>query len=275
MPYLETTGAAATSIFYQDVGHGRPVVLIHCWPLSQRVWERQVDALVDAGFRVVAYDRRGFGASDKPADGYDYDTLASDLRDLILALDLRDAVLVGYSMGGGEVARYVGRYGADRVSAAVLVAAAPPFMLRTEDNPDGIPEGVLDGLVAAVRRDRLGFLGGFFEAFFGLADDPTAVSADVLQYYKSIAWAASPLAMQRCIPAFGKTDFRADLARMDVPTLIVHGDADQNVPAELTSRRSAAIIPNAHLEIVPSAPHGIAVTHPEQLNRLLLAFLRS
>ena len=273
MPTITTTTAQpTTTLYYQDLGEGRPVVLIHGWPLSHRMWESQVNALLEAGHRVIAYDRRGFGESGRPAGGYDYDAFADDLHDLMEALDLTDAALVGFSMGGGEVARYAGRHGTRRVRTAALLGAVPPFLLKTDDNPDGVPRDVFDGMIAAIRRDRLAFLDGFFPDFYNL--DTQSPHADLVPFSKWIAWAASPIATQRCVTAFGTTDFRRDLQTLDVPTLVVHGDADRIVPIDVSGRRSAEIVNGARLEVLPGAPHGFAATHAEALNGLLVDFLR-
>jgi non-heme chloroperoxidase len=271
MPYVRTSGAFATELYYQDVGEGRPVVLIHGWPLSHRMWETQVNALVAAGHRVIAYDRRGFGESGKPGGGYDYDTFATDLHELMTQLDLRDAALAGFSMGGGEVARYVGRHGTGRVSKAMLLGAVPPFLLKTADNPDGAPQELFDGMLAGVRKDRLAFLDEFFPNFYNT--DVVPSHADLVPFSKWIAWAASPIATQQCIVAFGTTDFRPDLAKIDVPTLVVHGDADRIVPLEISGRKSHAAIRGSRLEVLAGAPHGFAATHGDDLARLMVAFL--
>lgn len=277
MPTFSSTATPGTRIYYEDIGgHGRPIVLIHGWPLSHRMWEGQVNALTDAGYRCVAYDRRGFGDSDRPTDGYDYDTFASDLNDLIHTLALKDAVLVGFSMGGGEVVRYLARYGdEDRVTAAVLVGAVPPFLLKTADNPDGIDGSVFDGMIAAVKANRVTFLEQFLPNFYNLDAEGRDLSADVVAYAKSIAWPASPLATQQCITAFGTTDFRQDLAAITVPTLVVHGDADRIVPLDISGRRTAAMIAGARHEVVAGGPHGLTATHGEHLNTLLLEFLQA
>ena len=275
MPTFTTTSNPSTHIHYEDRGEGQPVVLIHGWPLSHRMWEGQVNALVEAGYRTVAYDRRGFGESGRPAGGYDYDTFASDLNDLIHTLALHDVVLAGFSMGGGEVARYFGRYGSERVAKAMLLAAVPPFLLKTLDNPEGVDGHVFEGMVAKVTRDRIGFLAEFVPQFFNWAPGAGGLSPDVIAYNKSIAWVASPLATRQCIVAFGTTDFRPDLARIDVPTLIVHGDADGIVPAQVSGMRSAAMVAGSRLEIIAGAPHGLTVTHGPALNDLMLDFLRS
>jgi non-heme chloroperoxidase len=275
MPLLTTTAIPPTEIYYEDMGRGRPVVLIHGWPLSGRMWEGQVNALLDAGYRCVTYDRRGFGNSGRPGGGFDYDTFSSDLRDVVTALDLQNAMLVGFSMGGGEVARYLGRYGDDRVSRAMLVAAVPPFLLKTPDNAGGVEPSVFDDMTAGVKRDRIGFLSEFLKGFFNWEPGKPVPSEEAIVYVKSLAWIASPLATQQCITAFGTTDFRRDLAKIRIPVLVVHGDADRIVPLELSGRKAAAAIAGSRLEVLSGAPHGLTVTHGDELNRLMLGFLRS
>ncbi|HVE77727.1 MAG TPA: alpha/beta hydrolase [Gemmatimonadaceae bacterium] len=273
MPYVKTTGASATEIYYEDLGDGQPVVLIHGWPLSHRMWESQVNALTGAGYRAIAYDRRGFGESGRPGAGYDYDTFASDLNDLMTRLDLRDVVLAGFSMGGGEVARYVGRYGTGRVAKAMLLGAVPPFLLKTDDNPDGVPPSAFDEMIAGVRKNRLAFLDDFFPAFYSIG--AVRPHADLIPFSKWIAWAASPLATRECIVAFGTTDFRDDLKKVSVPTLVAHGDEDRIVPLEISGRKSHAMIRGSRLEVLQGAPHGFAATHADELNQIMLDFLRS
>lgn len=274
MPFLTTTSSPATELYYVDVGAGQPVVLIHGWPLSLASWENQINALVAAGYRAIAYDRRGFGASGKPASGYDYDTFASDLNDLMKSLDLHDAVIAGFSMGGGEVARYIGRYGTSRLSKTMLLGAVTPFLLKTSDNPDGAPKELFDGMIAGVTKDRLGFLDTFFTNFYNWDQPHDGVSEDLIPYSKFLAWPASPLATQQSIVAFGTTDFRADVAKIDIPTLIVHGDADRIVPFPISGKKSAEMIKGSRLEVLKGAPHGFAATHPAQLNALMLDFLK-
>ncbi len=273
MPLITASTAPTTSLYYLDIGEGQPVVLIHGWPLSHRMWESQINALVDAGYRCIAYDRRGFGESGRPSGGYDYDTFAADLHDLITHLDLKDLVLAGFSMGGGEVARYIGRYGTTRVAKAMLLGAVPPFLLKTSDNPDGAPQEAFDGMMAGVKQDRLGFLDAFLQNFFNTDVTYPDVSADLVPYTKSIAWIASPVGTAQCIAAFGTTDFRADLAKFDVPTLVVHGSADRIVPIDISGKKSAAMIADSRLEILDGAPHGFAATHSDALNQLMLEFL--
>jgi peroxiredoxin len=276
MPYLKTSAAPATDLYFEDSGgSGQAVVLIHGWPLSHRMWEGQVNALTAAGYRCVAYDRRGFGQSGNATGGYDYDTFASDLNDLIEAQGLRDVVLVGFSMGGGEVARYIGRYGEGRVAKAVLAGAVTPYLLKTADNPDGVDQSVFDGFLADVTKDRINFLAGFVPTFFKGGLLAPKVSDDVIAHNKSIAWRASPLGTQQCIVAFGTTDFRADLAKFTVPTLVVHGDHDQIVPIDVSGKQAAQQIRGARYEVIGGAPHGFNVTHAEKFNELLLDFLKS
>jgi peroxiredoxin len=272
MPYIKTTAAPTTDLHYVDLGSGQPVVLIHGWPLSHRKWESQIAALTDAGYRCIAYDRRGFGDSGKPAGGYDYDTFASDLNDLVTQLDVRDAVLVGFSMGGGEVARYVGRYGTSRVVKAALLGAVTPFMLKTADNPTGLEKGVFDGMIEGVKKDRVAFLEQFFPAFYN-SEAGKGASADLIPFSKWIAWNASPLGTADCITAFGTTDFRADLKKFTVPTLVAHGDADRIVPFELSGKLAHEQIKGSRLEVIKGAPHGFAATHAQKTSELLLDFL--
>jgi len=261
-------------LHYDDHGSGRPVVLVHGWPLSGRMWEQQVLVLAEAGYRVVTYDRRGFGGSSHPWEGYDYDTFASDLDCLFNELDLDDATLVGFSMGGGEVARYFGTYGKRRIRQAVLLAAATPFLLHAEDNPEGgMTAAMIADREADLRADRLGFLDGLTTMFFSTPDQGLLVSEATRLYYRDIAAFASPHATIRCLHAFGTTDFRGDLAKFDLPTLVVHGDADSNAPFDVTSKRTHEMVQGSNLAVVPAAPHGLAVTHSKEVNEILLGFL--
>lgn len=275
MPYLKTSAPPTTDLYYEDSGgNGQPVVLIHGWPVSHRMWEAQANALRDAGYRVVSYDRRGFGESGKATGGYDYDTFASDLNDLITQQELDRVVLVGFSMGGGEVARYIGRYGTGRVAKAVLAGSVTPFMLKTGDNPDGAPKQMFDDMRAQLLANRVDFLADFFPNFYKggmLAPKP---SDDVIAFTKFLAWPADPIGTERCVAAFGETDFRPDLARFDVPTLVVHGDHDQIVPIDISAKKSAKLIEDARLEVISGAPHGFPATHAKEFTRILLDFLR-
>jgi peroxiredoxin len=247
--------------------------MIHGWPLSHRMWEGQVNALVAGGFRCIAYDRRGFGQSGQPAAGYNYDTFAADLQDLILQLDLRDATLLGFSMGGGEVARYLSRFGDSRVRRAALLGSSTPFRLKTADNPSGTEQHILDEKLAALTADRLEFLDAFFTNFYNADLNPDFLGTDVIAFSKAIAWDASPLATQQCMVAFSTTDFRDDLRAITVPTLIVHGDSDRIVPFEVSGKLSHELVAGSRLEVLAGAPHGFAATHTKELNALLLDLL--
>lgn len=268
-----TENATPIELYYEDHGSGRPVVLIHGWPLSGRSWENQVPALVEAGYRVITYDRRGFGESSQPWDGYDYDTFAADLDALLQHLDLREVSLVGFSMGGGEVVRYIGTYGTDRVAKAVLAAAVPPYLYKSEDNPDGgLDDATIAGFEDGVKSDRLAFLEEFTTNFFSAGKD-LKVSEPQREYARDIAAGASPKGTLDCIAAFGRTDFRGDLEKVTVPTLVLHGDSDAIVPFEVSGKRSAEIIAGAELVVVKGAPHGFNASHAQEFNKALLAFL--
>ncbi len=279
MPFLKIEGQKTVSLYFEDYGQGKPIILIHGWPLSHRMWEYQVPALVNAGYRVISYDRRGFGDSDKPWDGYDYDTMSADLQALIGALELQGVTLVGFSMGGGEVARYIGQFGSGRLSKAVFVSAVTPFMLKTDDNPTGVDQSVFDAFKQNVKTDRIGFLEGFNKMFVnhdkGVGPDGTPVSEAALGYTLNIASYASPKATLDCITAFGETDFRQDMTKIDVPTMFVHGDADQIVPLEVSAEEAHKLVEGSRLQVFEGAPHGLMFTHADKLNELLLEFLRS
>jgi non-heme chloroperoxidase len=266
--------SADIEIYYEDHGAGQPVVLIHGYPLSGRAWDRQVPALLEAGYRVITYDRRGFGRSSQPAAGYDYDTFAADLDALLEHLDLRDAVLAGHSMGTGEVTRYLGRYGPARVAKGVLVAPIPPYLLQAGDNPDGVPQGLFDGFAAAARADTPAWMKGFLENFYNydtLAG--TLVSEQAFQASWNLAVTASATAAVACIGTWA-TDFRADLPEIGVPVLVIQGDADQVLPLGKTGQRLPALLKDARLVVVEGGPHAIPWTHPAQVNTALLGFLR-
>lgn len=276
MSYFKSkTTTEEVNIFYEDFGKGQPVILIHGWPLSYRMWEYQIEEIVNAGFRCITYDRRGFGESDKPWGKYDYDTLASDLNNLIEHLSLSDAILAGFSMGGGEVARFIGNYGTSKIIKAALISAVPPFMLKTEDNPEGLEKEVFEGFKKNIREDRAGFLAGFGEKFVNYSDNKDRISKDQVHLNWSIACKASPKATIDCVDSFGFTDFRKDLKKFDVPTLVVHGDADQIVPIEIGGKKSKDLISNAKYEVIKKAPHGLVFTHSEEFNKIFIDFLKS
>ncbi|GAA0405112.1 chloroperoxidase [Acrocarpospora corrugata] len=274
MPFVTTADDA--QIYYKDWGSGRPVVLSHGWPLNADSWEAQMLLLAAGGYRVIAHDRRGHGRSTQTWHGNDMDTYADDLATLLGALDLRDATLVGFSTGGGEIARYVGRHGTGRVRQVVLVSAVPPFLLRTDDNPGGVPIEVFDAIRAGSLADRS-------QLYRDLADGPffggNRPGADPSQGMREAFWLRGMQAGHRnayeCVAAFSATDFRADLDAFDVPTLVIHGDDDQVVPFEAGGKASAARIRKATLKVYPGAPHGLTDTHKERLGADLLAFLNS
>jgi non-heme chloroperoxidase len=260
-------------IHYEDVGDGQPVVLIHGFPLSGRSWEKQTAALLEAGYRVITYDRRGFGDSSQPSVGYDYDTFAADLDRLMSELDLRDTILVGFSMGTGEVTRYLGTYGSERVGKAVLLGVVPPFLLKTEDNPEGVDGSVFDGIVEAIKADRLAFLTAFYADFYNLDDYlGKRISDEVVRDSWNVAAGAGAVATVSCPPTW-TTDFRRDLPKIDVPTLVVHGDADRILPIDATARRLPDLIADCRLVEIPGAPHGMLWTHAAEVNEALLEFV--
>ena len=260
-------------LYYEDHGRGEPVVLVHGWPLSSKSWEKQVPVLLDAGYRVVAYDRRGFGNSSRPATGYDYDTLAEDLHKIMTELDLADATLVGFSMGGGEVARYLGTYGSDRVERAVFISAIPPFLLKPDENPEGVEGSVFDGIMESIAADRPAFLSGFLSAFYTVAVyGGDRVSDEVVRLSWNVAAAASPVGTLDSVSAW-LTDFRGDLISIDVPVLVIHGDADRIVPFAASGKRIPGLIRESRLVVIEGGPHGIIWTHAGRVNRELLDFL--
>lgn len=273
MSYIQTKDGV--DLYYKDWGEGRPIVLIHGWPLDADMWDFQANALADRGFRVVSYDRRGFGRSSQPGTGYNYDTLADDLAQLMEKLELRDAVLVGFSMGGGEVARYLSRHGADRVGKAVLVSAVTPYLLKDDSNPDGVDPSVFDDFVAQLEKDRPNFLATFGKQFYGAGFLSFTVSSDYLAWTQSVAMLASLRGTIACVRAFSATDFRPDMASFTVPTLVIHGSADQTVPFEASGEKAARLIPNAQLTIYEGAPHGLHYTDQDRLTEDLATFARA
>ncbi|MFN0218154.1 MAG: alpha/beta fold hydrolase [Hyphomicrobium sp.] len=271
MPWVKAKDG--TQLYTLDWGSGPPIVFIHGWPLSSSMWEYQMVPLAEAGFRCVAYDRRGFGQSNKPYTGYDYQTLATDLAAVLEQLDLNDVTLVGFSMGGGEVAEYLARHnGAGRVTRAALVSSITPFLLQTADNPDGVAASVFEGMKAGLRKDRAAFLTDFTETFFGVGVLSSPVSMPMLASICEVAMVASPRATLDCVDAFSSTDLRAACRAISVPTLVIHGDADKTTPIKPTGHAAAELIPHAELEIYEGAPHGLFYTHRERLNRDLAAF---
>ncbi len=275
MPYVKVgeENSGAIELYYEDHGSGRPVVLIHGYPLSGRAWDRHVPMLLEAGDRVITYDRRGFGKSSQPATGYDYDTFAADLHTLLETLDLREVTLVGHSMGTGEVTRYLGRYGSARVARGVLVSPIPPFLLQTPDNPDGLPASLFDGFIQAARQDMPAWMKGFLDSFYNIDKlRGTLVSDQAYQASWNVASSASAIAAVACIPTW-ETDFRADLPKIDVPMLVIQGDADQVLPYPKTGERLPGLITNLQLVVINGGPHAIAWTHADQVNSALQKFM--
>ena len=260
-------------IYYEDHGDGRPVVLIHGYPLSGRAWDKQVPVLLKAGCRVITYDRRGFGQSSQPTTGYDYDTFAADLHALMSYLDLCDAVIVGHSMGTGEVTRYLGAHGSARVAKGVLISPIPPFLMQTPDNPEGLPQSLFDGFIQSAQADPPAWMKGFLDNFYNYdALGGTLVSEQAYQASFNIAVSASAAATVACIPTW-LTDFRADLAKIDVPILVVQGNADRVLPYDKTGARLPGLIKDMRLVTIEGGPHAIAWTHADQVNQALLDFL--
>ena len=268
-----TENSTDIELYYEDHGSGQPVVLIHGYPLDGSSWEKQTHALLEAGFRVITYDRRGSGKSSQPTVGYDYDTFAADLKVVLDTLDLTEVVLVGFSMGSGEVARYISNYGSVRVAKAVFLGSLQPFLLQTDDNPTGVPQEVFDGLLKAVTADRFAFFTGFYQNFYNLDENlGSRVSQEVVDVSQSIAAGSSFYSSIADQPTW-LTDFRSDIPRIDVPALIVHGTADRILPIDSTGRVFAKSLPSAEYVEIEGAPHGMLWTHHAEVNAVLLAFL--
>jgi len=276
MKFIKSTGqdGIEVNLHYQDLGSGVPVILIHGWPLDHQMWDYQVAALTDAGYRCITYDRRGFGKSDKPLTGYDYDTLADDLKAIIEELQLDNAILVGFSMGGGEVVKYFSRHGGKGVAKAVLVSSIAPFMLQTENNPDGVPQEKIDEIAAGIQADRAGFLGDFAKQFYGVGLLNKPVSDQILTHDLITAMQATLKSTLGCATAFSSTDLRTDILSINVPTLIIHGDEDQTVPIKATGEQAAAMIAGSKFLVYEGEPHGLFFTSKDQLNTDLIDFIR-
>jgi len=275
MPYV-TVGkenSGNIELYYEDHGAGHPVVLIHGYPLSGASWEKQTAALLTAGHRVITYDRRGFGKSSQPTAGYNYDTFAEDLRGLITHLELRDFALVGFSMGGGEVVRYIGKYGSKGVSKAVIVSGVPPYLLKTADNPEGVDASVFEGIKQAVAGDRYAFFTEFFKNFYNTdVLLGKRVSEETVRASWNLAAGCSATASLACVPTWHE-DFRKDVEKIDVPTLVLHGDADRILPISASGARTGKLIKGARLVVVKGGPHCITWTHADEVNAELLNFL--
>jgi len=268
-----TENNSPIDLYYEDRGTGKPIVLIHGWPLSAASWERQSAALLAAGYRVITYDRRGFGRSSQPNSGYEYDTLAKDTWHLLEALDLQDVTLVGFSMGGGEVARYLGKYNEDRVTKAVFMSAIPPALRKSGDNPEGVDPSVFEGIKLAIEADRFAFLEGFLQNFYNADVLKERISPAAIHASFNIGTASSYTGFLDCVDAWLE-DFRQDIAQIKIPTLVIHGDADRILPLDATGKRTAALIPGAQLHVVQEGPHGLNWTHATEVNTALLTFLK-
>ncbi len=275
MPFIKSTitEIETVNIYYEDLGKGKALVFVHGWPLSGAMWEYQVTELTAKGFRCITYDRRGFGKSDKPFSGYDYDTMAGDLKTLMDELDLEDVTLIGFSMGGGEVAKYFKNYGNTHIGKVVLVSSVLPYMLQADDNPNGVPKAVFDEIAKGIQNDRPGFMEDFAKAFFGVSMENKPVSDAFLANNLARVMEASPIATLECVKAFAFTDFREDIVKINVPVLVIHGDGDKIVPIKATGERSAELINDASFIIYPDAAHGLWYTEREQLNKDILAFV--
>ncbi len=271
--YIQT--APNVQLYVKDYGEGKPVILIHGWPLSNEMWEYQMEALIQNNFRVIAYDRRGFGKSSQPWDGYDYDTLADDLKAIIEYLNLKDVALVGFSMGGGEVVRYFSRHGGKGITKAVLIASITPFQLQTDSNPNGVPQEKYDVMASQIKEDRISFLDNFGKTFFGVSFISKPISSALLHYYRMLCSFASPHATLACAKSFSSTDFRNEMKTVTVPTLIIHGDEDKTVPIEITSEIAAKLIPDNTFLIYEGAPHGLFYIEKDKLNADLIQFLNT
>jgi len=260
-------------LYYEDHGSGDPVVLIHGYPLSSASWEKQIPVLLQAGQRVITYDRRGFGKSSQPTTGYNYDTFAEDLHKLVTHLKLRNFAVVGFSMGGGEVARYIGKHGSKGVSKAVIIGGIPPYLLKTADNPDGVDASVFEGIQKAVAADRYGFFTEFFKNFFNTdVFLGKRISEQAVQASWNVAASASATASLACVPTWHE-DFRNDVARIDVPTLVIHGDADRIVPSKASGEKTAKLVKGARLVTIKDGPHAVNWTHADEVNVELVKFL--
>ncbi len=263
----------SVNIFYQEYGTGKPVIFIHGWPLNHEMWEYQLAELPKHNLRCIAYDRRGFGKSDRPWESYDYNTLADDLNELINQLNLSEVTLVGFSMGGGEIARYIGKYGTKKLKKVAFVSSVTPFRLKTEDNPDGTEKESFDATIENISTDRPAFIAEFGKKFYGVTALNQTVSKPLLEWNKMLCLMSSSKATVDCVRSFSETDFRNDLRKINIPVLIIHGDADDIVPINVSGDKTAALIPHAKYIIYTGAPHGLFITEKEKLNADLLNFI--
>jgi non-heme chloroperoxidase len=275
MKFIETDKSTShpVKIYYEDLGRGKNVVLIHGWPLNHEMWEYQMAELPKHNIRCIAYDRRGFGLSDKPWSGYDYDTLAADLNTLLNTLDLEKVTLVGFSMGAGEVVRYATNHGTERIAKVVLISPVTPFLLKTNNNPDGVDRSVFDDMLIDISSDRPAFLSAMAKKFFGSGFLNKPVSDEILHWYQFLGLTAGAKATRDCLHSFSETDFRSDMKNLDVPVLIIQGDMDKTIPLEKSGKRTADMIRHADLKIYHNAPHGLFFTDKIRLNRDLVNYI--
>ncbi len=275
MGYIKagTENSTDIELYYEDHGTGKPVILIHGYPLNGASWEKQTAALLTAGCRVITYDRRGFGKSSQPTTGYNYDTFAADLRAVITTLKLQDVAIAGFSMGGGEVARYIGKFGSTGIRKAVIISGVPPYLVNAPDNAEGQDKAMFDGIGAAVQKDRFAFFREFFGNFYSADENlGTRISQPVIDASFAVAASCSATAAFECVGAWLE-DFRSDLARIDIPTLVMHGDADRILPISATGDRTAKMVNGAEYVVIKGAPHGMLWTHAEEVNAALVQFL--
>ena len=278
MAFIKTKSSdknSSINIFFQEYGTGKPVIFIHGWPLSHEMWEYQLTALSQHNLRCIAYDRRGFGKSDQPWENYDYDTLADDLNEVIIQLNLTKVVLVGFSMGGGEIARYIGKYGTKKIEKVVFISSVTPCMIKTQNNDEGIDKEIFDGMVDKITEDRPAFLEDFGKKFYGVDILNQPVSKAILNWNQMLCLTSSAKATVDCVRSFSETDFRNDLKKINIPVLIIHGDADETVPIDVSGNKTAALLPDAEYKIYNNAPHGLFITEKEKLNTDLLHFITS
>ena len=273
MPYTTKQNEKNYQLYYEDFGQGQPIILIHGWPLSGKSWEAQIPVLLELGYRVISYDRRGFGKSSPTADGYDYDALTADLHELIIELELKNVILLGFSMGGGEVVRYLTNYGSENVDKVGLISSIIPIVKQKEDNPNGVPQDDLNEIMENLKKNRVTFLETFHKNFYNYGLLSQTVSQAQLDYDWSIASCASPIATIKCAESWANTDFRPELSNVNVKTLIVHGDDDQIVPIDTAGRQAAEGISDNEFVVIEGAPHGLNVTHADKLNSILTNFL--
>ena len=276
MPYFTTkSGSEELQLFYEDLGENNTIIFVSGWPLTHQMWEYQMTPLRELGFRCIAYDRRGFGKSEQSLNNYSYDVLADDLKDLIDETGAENITLVGFSMGGGEVVRYCSKYNCEKISRIILVSSIIPFMLKTEDNAEGVPLEMFQEFDQQIRNDRPAFLENFSKQFYGVGFLSRPVSSGILQWTNSLAFTASQKAVLSCMQSFAQTDFRSELSSIKIPTLVIHGDSDKTVPIKATGEQAAAMIPGALYKVYEGAPHGLFYTNKEMLNMDLVSFITS